>query len=105
MATGLIKLEDCILVEVEVPETRQIAGSGGIYRSFQKTLDMIQPVLVSVSNAVTTTWKELNHNVDVEQAEINFGLCFGAEGNVYITKSTIEANLAVKLVLKPKKEV
>jgi hypothetical protein len=38
----------------------------------------------------------------IEQAEVEIGLSFEGQGNLYVAKSAIGANLTVKLVLKPK---
>jgi hypothetical protein len=40
--------------------------------------------------------------MNIEQAEIELGLSFEGEGNLYVTKSKLGANLTVKLVLTPK---
>jgi hypothetical protein len=40
--------------------------------------------------------------MDIDAAEVQVGLSFEAEGNIYIAKSRAAANLTVKLVLKPK---
>lgn len=101
MAASLIELEDNITVEVDTPEDEQI--SGGFARRVESKLDIIRPILLKVSRTISDTWKDMDRHADVEQAEIHFGLSFGAEGNVYVTKSTIGANLSVKLVIKPKK--
>lgn len=101
MTATLIQLEDDITVEVNTPEAEQVGG--GFARKVESKLDVIRPVLLKVSEAVSNTWKEVGRSADVEQAEIDFGLSFGAEGNIYVTKSTIGANLSVKLIIKPKK--
>jgi Trypsin-co-occurring domain 1 len=40
--------------------------------------------------------------MNIDQAEVQLSLSFEAEGNLYITKSKANANMTVKLVLKPK---
>lgn len=49
-----------------------------------------------------TAWDELNQDMHIERAEIELGLSFEGEGNIYVTKATASANLVVKLQLKPK---
>ena len=41
--------------------------------------------------------------MEIEQAEVEVGLNFEGQGNIYITKGKGGTNLKVKLVLKPKK--
>lgn len=42
--------------------------------------------------------------MSIEQAEVELGLSFEGEGNLFVTKSTLGANLKIKLILKPKEE-
>lgn len=102
MATKLIKLDDGTLVEVEVPagEARQI--SYGFADKVSSSLDKIRPVLVNACRPITDAWREINKDMLIEQAEVELGLNFEGEGNLYITKSKIGASLTVKLVLKLK---
>lgn len=102
MATKLIKLEDNTLVEVEVSEdqARPIARSAA--KEIAATFEKIQPLLVRISQPIAKAWKEIDKDMNIEQAEIQLGLSFEGEGNIYVTKTKAGANLIVKLVLKPK---
>jgi hypothetical protein len=102
MATKLIKLEDGTLVEVEVPgdEVQQIAGS--LADRVDATFSKIKPVLLRTCQPIVAALKELREEVDLEQVEIELGLSFEAEGNIYITKANLGANLTVRLMLKNK---
>ncbi|MFN6518145.1 MAG: CU044_2847 family protein [Nostoc sp. CreGUA01] len=102
MASKLIELEDGILVEVEVPSDRVQPISGGFAEKVDATFDKIRPLLVKTCRPIVAAWKELNQDTNIEQAEVEIGLSFEAEGNLYVTKSKAGANLKVKLVLKPK---
>lgn len=104
MATKLIKLEDGTLVEVEVPEeqAKQIAGSAA--DRVNTTFDKIKPILVKTCRPIAAAWKELNQEMQIEQAEVEMGFSFEGEGNIYVTKAKASSNLKVKLVLKPSGE-
>jgi Trypsin-co-occurring domain 1 len=104
MATKLIKLEDGTLIEVEVEEAeaRQIAGS--VADRVNSTFDKIQPILVKTCRPIMAAWKELNKEMEIEQAEVEIGFSFEGEGNIYITKAKASSNVKVKLVLKPGNE-
>jgi len=104
MPTRLIALEDGILIEAEVPEDEARAISSSTIKGVRSTFDQIKPILLSVSRPLASTWKELNKEMEIEQAEVDIGFSFEGEGNLYITKAKANANLNVKLVLKPKKE-
>lgn len=103
MPTKLIRLEDGTLVEVETSpdEAQQISG-GSTAKRVEANFDKISPILRKVCRPITETWKELSKEMLVEQAEVEIGLSFEGEGNIYITKSKASANLKVKLVLKQK---
>ena len=102
MATKLIKLEDGTLVEVEVPPDQAQQISGGFADRVNETFDKVRPILVNTCRPIAAAWKEISQEMEIEQAEVQLGLSFEGEGNLYITKSKAGANLTVKLVLKPK---
>jgi len=102
MATRLIELSDGTLVEAEVPENQIQQISGGLAAKVDATFDKIQPMLVKVCRPIIAAWQEINQEMPIEQAEIELGLSFEGEGNLYVTKSKVGANLTVKLLLKPK---
>lgn len=102
MATKLIKLEDGTLVEVVALENEVEQISGGFARQVDKTFDNIRPLLIKTCRPIMAAWDELNQDMHIERAEIELGLSFEGEGNIYVTKATASANLVVKLSLKPK---
>ncbi|MBE7383827.1 MAG: hypothetical protein F6J95_020730 [Leptolyngbya sp. SIO1E4] len=104
MATRLIQLEDDVLIEAEVPDEQVEQISSGLVKRVDSTFATIKPLLLKTCKPIAASWKELNQEVYIEQAEVELGLGFEGEGNLYITKSTATANLTIKLVLKPKSE-
>jgi hypothetical protein len=86
MGSKLIRLEDGMLVEVVTAgdEVQQISGR-----------DKIKPILLKTCIPIVESVKELRDKVDVEQVEVEIGLSFNAEGNIYITKTTISANAII----------
>ena len=106
MPTKLIKLQDGTLLEVDIApgEAQQIAG-GSVAKKVEATFSNIKPTLISACRPITEVWKELNKDMQVSQAEVEIGLSFSVEGDVYIAKSKVDANLKVKLTLKPKAEL
>jgi hypothetical protein len=105
MVTKLIKLSDGTLVEVEVApgEAQQISG-GSVAKKVESNFEKIKPALMKVCSPLADVWKELNKDVEINQAEVEIGLSFSLEGDIYIVKSKADANLKVKLLLKPKGE-
>jgi hypothetical protein len=102
MPTKLIRLDDGVLVEVEVPPDQAQQISGGLAERVSASLDSIRPLLRTAAASITDIWRELTKDARVEQAELEIGLSFEAEGNLYIAKSTAGANLSVRLVFAPR---
>lgn len=101
----LIRLEDGILVEVEVQGEQVEQISGGLASKVSSKLEIIKPVLLNLARPIAEVWKEFDKDMIIEEAEIELGLSFEAEGNLYITKSKANSNISVTLKLKtPKKD-
>ncbi len=101
MATKLIRLTDGTLVEAEVPDNEARQISGGAADRVDKALDTLEPVLLNACKPVIGVWKSLRQEVTVSEVNVELGLSFEGEGNLYITKAKAGANLTVKLVIKP----
>ena len=102
MATKLIRLEDGTLVEVEAQPNEVEQISSRTADRVEESLDKIVPILVKVCQPLIAAWQQLDQGALLEQAEVELGLSFEGEGNIYVTKAKAGANLTVKLVLKPR---
>lgn len=102
MATKLIRLQDGTLIEVEVPEgeVQQIVSSKA--KAVHAAFDEIKPVLLQTCKPIAAALKEVRDEVGLEQVEMELGVSFEVEGNVYITKATLGANVIVRMTLKNK---
>lgn len=101
MDTKLIRLNDDVLVEVQAEDSQKI--SHRYADKVEETIDVIKPLLLKVCRPVVEAYQALNTEAQIDQAEVELGLSFEGEGNVYITKAKAGANLTIKLVLKPKR--
>jgi hypothetical protein len=101
MSSKLIQLKDGVLVEVEAPASQSRELSGSFADKVNANIDKIKPILTSVTQPILATWDEIKQNVLVDQAEVELGLSFDIEGNVYIAKTSVSANITIRLVLKP----
>jgi hypothetical protein len=101
MSSKLIQLQDGIFVEAEVTEDQAQQLSGSFADKVNANIDKIKPILTSVARPIVASWHELNQHLHVEQAEVELGLSFESEGNLYITRSAATANITIKLTLKP----
>lgn len=94
MNTMLVTLKDGVMVEVEEPENHQVGTS-----KLESTFEKVRPLLLNTCQPIVSVWHELNKEVKIKQAEIELGLSFEAEGNLYITKSKANANLTIKFII------
>ncbi|HEY7414284.1 MAG TPA: CU044_2847 family protein [Ktedonobacteraceae bacterium] len=101
MSSRLIQLQDGIFVEAEAPDEQAQQLSGSFADKVNANIDKIKPILTSVARPIVASWHELNQHLRVEQAEVELGLSFEYEGNLYITRSSASANITIKLILKP----
>jgi hypothetical protein len=104
MATRLIKLDDETYVEVEAQPNQPEQISAHAAAKVEATMEHVQGLLVKACRPVVAAWQELNKEMNIEAAEIEMGLSFEGEGNLYITKAKTGANLLIRLKLKPMQE-
>lgn len=100
MASKLIQLTDGTLIEVETAgdEVQQI--SGGLAEKVNAAMSKIQPTLLKTCQPIVAAVKSLREDVDIEQVEVEVGLSFDVEGNIYITRANVGANVLVRMTLK-----
>ncbi len=102
MATKLIEMEDGTLMEVEVSDDQAQPISGGMAEKVETSFERIAPVLKNICEPISEVWKDLSRDIQIDSAEVQLGLSFEGQGNIFVTKAKAGANLTVKLVLKPK---
>lgn len=105
MTKQLIEM-DGVLIEVDIAESQieSISGDGDVVTKVGASMDTVKDLLLRSIKPITETYKLLNQDLDLEKAEIEVGVGFSAEGNIFIAKGKGSANLSVKLVLSPKAE-
>src|SRR5438552_12428213 len=99
MVSKLIKLNDGILVEVEVASDEVQQISGGAAKKVDATLEKIKPVLLKICHSIAASAETLREDVDLEQLEVEVGMSFDLEGNVYLTKASFGTNVLVRMTL------
>ena len=105
MSKKLIELNNGLMMEVEVPESEieMISGGDEMVSKVQASMGTVETMLIQSVEPIINTYNTLNQEVTLERAEVEIGIGFSAEGNVFIAKGSASANLKVKLVLSPKK--
>jgi hypothetical protein len=107
MSKKLVELENGLLMEVEMSaddnKIQQISGGDGeIVNRVEASMGMVEKVLIQSVQPIVHAYNVLNQEVVLEKAEVEIGIGFSAEGNIFVAKGSTSANLKVKLVLKPK---
>lgn len=104
MAKKLIALENGLMMEVEAVENEieMIAGGNDMVEQVETSMGAVEKMLIQSVEPVVNAYEALNQDVVLEKAEIEIGIGFSAEGNIFVAKGSANANLKVKLVLTPK---
>lgn len=102
MTTKLIELEDGTLIEVEAQADLAQRISGGLAEKVAATFERIEPILVNACRPVVAACERISEETVMEKAELELGLSFEGEGNLYITKSKAGANITVRLTITPR---
>ena len=103
MAKKLIELDNGLMMEVEASasEIEMISG-GDMVDKVESSMGTVEKMLLQSVQPVVNAYNVLNQEIVMEKAEVEIGIGFSAEGNIFIAKGNANANLKVKLVLKPK---
>ena len=104
MAKKLIALENGLVMEVDVPESEieMISSSGNVVEKVKASMGTVETILVQSVEPIVNAYGALSQKIELEKAEVEIGIGFSAEGNIFVAKGNANANLKVKLVLKPK---
>ena len=104
MAKKLIELENGLMMEVDIPqsEIEMISGGGDVVERVDKSISTVESILVKSVEPITKAYNALNQDMILEKAEVEIGIGFSAEGNIFIASGKGSANLKVKLTLSPK---
>jgi hypothetical protein len=103
MTTKLIELSDGLLVEVEAEDDAVRRIAAGSADRVERALDGAQSLLKKAVQPVVSVWDELNRDLTIDKVEIQLSLGFEAEGNLFITRGTGNANINFKLTVTPNK--
>lgn len=93
-----IILKDGIEVEVELSGPEEISYQDHVNSSISELGELLKKTISPVSN----TLKELNKEVAISETKVTLGVKIGAEGNFFIAKSSLNANIQVEMLLKEK---
>ena len=98
----VIELSGGLEVEVEISEDEvfEISNNSAVDSSINKMSELLTKAISPVSDA----YKALQDNNTIESTKVTVGVKFGASGNVFVAKSSAEANITVEMVIRPKND-
>lgn len=105
MSKKLVELDNGLLMEVDIPqsEIEMISGGGeDIVEKVQSSMGTVEKILLQSVQPVINAYNVMTQEIVLEKAEVEIGIGFSAEGNIFVAKGSANANLKVKLILKPK---
>jgi Trypsin-co-occurring domain 1 len=107
MASRYIELKDRIIVEVGSPGEGRVEMNSAILDqvdfSMKQVGDIVDRIVRPIGESFRDMQKAVDVPIEVEKAEVEIGLSFSAEGNIFITKAKTEGSLSVKIVFVPVK--
>lgn len=105
MSSRYIELKDNIIVEVGSPGEPRTEMSGGVLDRVDTTVDQIGQIVERIVRPIGETlsglYDTLNVPIKVDKAEVELGLSFSAEGNIFVAKAKTEGSLSVKISFIP----
>jgi len=99
-----IQLKDGIVVEIrETANAPQLVAGGpvGIPKTLEQAVAMLPIIISGIGKAFKGMSETLNVPIKMGEAEVELGLSFSMEGNLFVAKSTAEATLTVKIKFTP----
>jgi hypothetical protein len=105
MATKLVRFTDGVLVEVGFNRDMEQPIAGTTAQKLSKAFkEVIQPVLKNVCAPVAEALKNMATEVKITESEVELGLDFETEGNLFIAKLRGEATLTVKITFRGQRD-
>ncbi|MBF4692063.1 CU044_2847 family protein [Fusibacter ferrireducens] len=96
MNKEIIRLKDGVLVEIEKNENfSQVSNIKT--RMVDITFDSIKDTLTRISKPISEMVEKDDSTLKISKTEVELGLSFQGEGNIYITKIDATANLKIKM--------
>jgi hypothetical protein len=107
MATRFLELRDGVIIEIGAPadvrEEMHTSTAERVDTTMEMVGSMLSRILAPIGDAFKGLHDTLNVPVAVDAAEVELGVSFSAEGNLFVAKSKAEGTMKVKVSFKPVK--
>jgi hypothetical protein len=105
MANKFLELGDGVIVEIGAPSEQREEMHTASAERVDTTMEMVGNMLGKIVRPIGESFAHLHQAlqvpIEVSGAEVEMGLSFSAEGNLFVAKSKAEGNLKVKITFKP----
>jgi hypothetical protein len=71
--------------------------SGSAAERVAASLESIRPFVLQICEPLKALWNDLNQEIVTESLQVELGLSFAAEGNLYFTRASSNANLRLTI--------
>ena len=104
MSKQFVEFDNGVMVEIDIDKSEIEAISGGddMVNKVDKSMKNVKGLLLKSVEPIVEAYEVLNQDVVLEKAEVEIGIGFSAEGNVFVAKGKASTNLKIKLILSPK---
>jgi len=104
MPTKFLELKDGVIVEIGAPtalrEEMHTSTAEQVNTTMRMVASMVGDIVRPLGDAFSHLYDALDVPIAVETAEVELGLSFSAEGQIFIAKSKAEGTLKIKVVFK-----
>lgn len=98
---NLIDISDEFSIEVYVDENEAVEISS--FQNKENPLNKLQKILEESLAPVVQSYKSASERFGINEAKIAFGIKIGAEGNLILSKTNVEANIQIEFLIKNNK--
>lgn len=108
MASRYIELRDKIIVEVGSPGEKRQEMHGADLERVDATMELVGDLIEKIARPIGQSFRDMRTALDVPievgSAELEIGVSFSAEGNLFVAKATTEGSLKLTIVFRPVKD-
>lgn len=107
MSTKYLELADGVIIEIggaqDVREEMHTSTAELIDTTMDMVSQRLRKILAPIANSFHSLYDSMDVPIEVESAEVELGLSFSAEGNIFVAKSKAEGTMKVTVSFKPKR--
>jgi Trypsin-co-occurring domain 1 len=96
---NIVRFADGVLVEITRNPTPAEPVAGKAVERANQAFQAAAEVLATALKAIVSPVQRAVRDSGAKEAELEFGVAFTVEGNIYVTKVTGEGNITIKVTI------